>query len=177
MAQFDVTLWKTRAWDRFSRALRRGVDKRVIEPQWAIDVMAIGDLERIIDWCTSKGICVTFAKKVGGTYDPESKNVVLASRLSPARQVAFLLHECGHHLIGRKEHHERFGMGYPQTDPEIKKTFQHRVAVLEEELEAWHRGWKLAERLDLSLGRETFDDIRLECLKSYIKWSLRRASQ
>ncbi|HAN16499.1 MAG TPA: hypothetical protein DCP73_13260 [Chloroflexi bacterium] len=87
----------------------------------------------------------------------------------------YMLHECGHHLIGMKEHHQRFGMGYPQTDPAVTRTFLHRVSCLEEELEAWHRGWKLSQRIGMSLNRDNFDRVRLECIRSYIKWTLQRS--
>ena len=86
----------------------------------------------------------------------------------------YLLHECGHHLIGMKEHHERFGQGYPLgNDPAVAKTKAHKVACLEEEFEAWHRGWKLARRLGLAITRSDFDELRIECLKSYIDWAAR----
>ena len=84
-----------------------------------------------------------------------------------------LLHECGHHLIGVNDDHDRFGMGYPQSDPEITKTFHHRVSCLEEEMEAWHRGWKLAKRLNLTVDRDVFDAMRLKCIRSYIKWTVK----
>lgn len=173
MQEFDPKLWRARAWSRFRRRLLAGAPKAEMEPTWALDVLAISDLESLVSWCSSKKLKVAFVKKVGATYYPNSKEVLVSSRLSPPRQVAFLIHECGHHLIGMKEHSERFGMGYPQTDPEVTKTFHHRVSCLEEEMEAWHRGWKLAGRLGLSISREFFDEVRLECLRSYIKWSLR----
>lgn len=174
MSQFNPDLWRERAWARFSRALRRGGDELTLTMQWSADVLAIGDLAKLIDWCTSKALSVTFEKKVGGVYDASNKNIMISSRLLPRRQVILLLHECGHHLIGRKEHHGRFAMGYPQTDPEVIKTFHHRVAVLEEEMEAWHRGWNLSQRLELNLDRDTFDVVRLECIKTYMKWGLQR---
>ena len=71
-----------------------------------------------------------------------------------------------------KEHHERFGMGYPmQGDAQVVKTTHHKVACLEEEFEAWHRGWKLAKRLGLAISRREYDDLRIECLKSYVDWT------
>ena len=59
-----------------------------------------------------------------------------------------------------------------QTEPNVKRTFHHRMSCLEEEIEAWHRGWKLAVRLGLSVTREEFDVVRLDCLKSYVRWTL-----
>lgn len=173
MAEFDPELWRRRAWERFSRALRAGKPKEDLERTWAGDVLAIGDMSRLVSWCGERKIKVDFAKKVGATYYPHDKEVKVSSRLAPPRQVVYLLHECGHHLIGLKELNERYQLGYTTEDPSVKRTFPHRLAVLEEEFEAWHRGWKLVQRLGLNVDRSLFDEVRQECLKSYIKWSLR----
>ena len=173
MAAFDINLWKSRAWDRFTRRVRKGDDKTMSELQWALDLVAAEDILKVITWCESKGITVTFEKKVGGFLDWAAKHVMISSRLSPQKQLAFLLHECGHFLVGPKVKGERYIMGYIQTDPDITKTFHHRVDVLEEEMEAWHRGWSLSRRLKLAFTRESFDEARLECLKTYIKWAVK----
>ena len=177
MAAFDPDLWRKRAWARLRRAHLRGVSKKETESTYARDMYAITDLEALIGWCTSKNLTVDFVKKAAATLIPQDRTITVSSRLAPARQVVLLLHECGHHLIGMVEHHERFGMGYPQTDPEVQKTFHHRVACLEEEMEAWHRGWKLVKRLGLSVDREFYDVVRLECIRTYISWTLRPGSK
>jgi len=134
--------------------------------------MCIDKLATVVDWCNFKGLRVVFGKVCGGTYITGEKVIKLAGRASPEKQLYMLLHECGHHLIGFDGEDERFGMGYPYAeDPNVNATFHHRIACLEEEIEAWHRGWKLAKRLHLQLERQTFDKVRLECLRSYIKWA------
>jgi len=115
---------------------------------------------------------VQFGKKPGGIYNAVEKSITIAGRTAPEKQLYMLLHECGHHLIGFDKCDERFGMGYPYVnDPQINATFQHRIACLEEEIEAWHRGWRLAKRLQLDLKRDQFDKVKLECLRTYIKWA------
>lgn len=174
MSEFDFEVWKERAWDRYKRSLLSGRPAHEIEPEWAIDLLAIGDLEKLVAWCKDRKVKVLFAKKQNGTYYFASKEVVMSSRLSPRNQVIVLLHECGHHLIGDKEDHGRFAMGYPcASDPVISKTFHHRVSCLEEEIEAWNRGWRLAERLGLCVDRGLFDQYRLKCLRTYIKWTIK----
>lgn len=174
MQSFDAQLWKDRAWERYARAVHRGAKKRSQEPRWARDVIAIGCIGKVVEWCSSKKITVLFARKYGANYDPAEKKIVVSHRAGPDRQLAYLLHECGHHLIGTKVQHDRFAAGYPMVDdPSVSRTLLHRVAVLEEELEAWHRGWKLAERLELPLSKSTYDTVRLECVKSYVGWTLR----
>jgi len=177
MGKFDANLWRQRATARFNRAVaRRGVDKakrKRLDEAWTRDIAAIDDLSTVIGWCAERCIDVGFVKKPLGDYQPTFKEINISSRLAPTNQVVVLLHECGHHLVGDvQEGHARFGMGYPQSDAEVLKTMNHRVAVLEEELEAWHRGWKLAQRLCLSVPREVFDEMRLRCVKTYMQWVL-----
>ena len=178
MSKFDSQLWKERAWSRFTRAVAplRSRDKEAhsaAERKWVGDIVAIGALDRVIGWCSERCIDVNFVKKPLGTYFYGTKEIYISSRLKPYNQLVILLHECGHHLIGDAEHHDRFGLGYPQTDPEVTKTFRHRVACLEEELEAWHRAWKLSQRLELNLDRDEFDAVRLDCIRTYVHWALK----
>lgn len=174
MSAFDPKLWRKRAWDRLRRAVLRGGDKGVVETTYAADMYAISDLEALIAWCDGRKITVDFVKKASATFIPSSLTIKMSSRMSPRRQVVLLLHECGHHLIGMHDHHERFGAGYPRGgEEEWSRTFHHRVACLDEEMEAWHRGWKLVKRLGLSVDRGFYDEVRLECIRSYIQWTLR----
>ena len=174
MIGFDRQLWWDRAWARFKRCVRKGTSRKkkaAAEHQWYRDALHIDKMGAVIDWCSSKGIAVQFGKKPGGMYNAIDKTITIACRAAPEKQLYMLLHECGHHLIGFDEADERFGMGYPYVeDPQINTTFHHRVACLEEEMEAWQRGWRLSKRLHLNLEREQFDKVRLDCLRSYIKW-------
>lgn len=176
MQFFNLQVWRDLAWNRFQRGVRQGTKnapRRGLEEQWFRDAIYIDKLSKLIDWCKSRKIEVVFGKRQNGVYYPDSKEIVITSRASPEKQLYYVLHECGHHLIGIKEHHGRFNMGYPQQDnKEIRRTFHHRVSCLEEELEAWHRGFKLAQRLKLDIDKEEFDNLRLECIRSYLKWAL-----
>ena len=171
MIEFNKQLWKERAADRCDRA----ADKPRAKRQRSRDDAAIERLAVVVDWCRSKHIEVMFGKIPGGSYNAIEKTIRISCRSLPEKQLHMLLHECGHHLIGFDEADERFGMGYPYVeDPNINTTFHHRIACLEEEIEAWNRGWKLAKRLDLDLSRHDFDRVRLECLRTYVKWAAGR---
>jgi len=178
MLEFDAELWKQRTWNRLKRVSKRdSKEKRdIAERQWYRDVVHIDKMKIVVDWCASKALEVRFGKRPGAMYDISSKTILVVGRAAPEKQLYYLLHECGHHLIGNKEHHERFGLGYPfADDPVVNTTFHHRVACLEEEMEAWTRGWRLSKRLRLKLDRDDFDKVRIECLRSYIKWANGRA--
>lgn len=173
MAVFDAELWRARAQSRYEKSLDAGVGKAPANQKLAIDIVHISALRTLISWCTERGIDVNFCKYEAGMYWSENKTIKISGRLAPEKQVFFLLHECGHHLVGDKEKHERFGMGYPQLDPAIKRTFHHRCDIVDEELEAWHRGFKLAKRLRVPINKERFDKTRVTQIRTYFKWALK----
>ena len=140
------------------RAERPGRAGKIDETNWALEVLAIRDLYLLVDWCSGHKLKVSFAKKSNGEYRSCDKQIIVSTHLSPRKQVVVLLHECGHHLIDGQDIQDRFALGYSQINPEIIKTFSHRLACLEEEFEAWHRGWKLAKRLSLTVDRDYFDE-------------------
>ena len=172
---FDRDKLRSLAWDRFQRQVR-GVSRRRVargaEGQWYRDMLYIEKLAAVVDWAAGKGMSVVLSRRVSAAYDPNSKTITISGRASPERMLHYLLHECGHHLIGMEEHHERFGKGYPRAGSRgVVNGRAHRIACLEEEFEAWHRGWKLARRLDLDVDRDEFDRTRTECLRTYVAWA------
>lgn len=173
MAEFDREKWRMIAWERLRRSSKKKSKSKKVDTSWLIDLIAIDNITKIVEWCKDHGLKVEFSSKCTGIYCPNSRTIKIPSKLHFEKQVHYLLHECGHHLIDSDEHHDRFGMGYPKfNDPIIKKTFLHRVSCLEEEMEAWNRGWRLSNRLDLNVNREEFDKVRLNCIRTYIKWAL-----
>lgn len=173
MREFDPQLWQDRALGRRDRAHDKGYPARGVELEYHRNLLAISDMEATIQWCTARGVKVFFVKKQSGTYHVGLKMVTISSTFSPVNQSIILLHELGHHLIGHDADDERFGQGYPrQSIPSAHKEFRHRLACIEEEFEAWNRGWKLAKRLNLRLEREEFDLMRVKCLKSYMQWGV-----
>lgn len=181
MDVFSKDKLRTQAWQRFQRYVRKQIRRppaRGAEAQWFRDMLYIEKLDAVVMWCSSKGIQVILAKKANGVYEPDSKVVTLSCRASPEKMLHYLLHECGHHLIGMEEHHERFGKGYPRGgDPKAVNNYEHRLACLEEEMEAWTRGWRLSNRLRLEVDREEFDKTRIDCLRSYVEWTAGKRKQ
>ncbi len=174
MVAFDPELWRLRALRRHKQVLGSGK----VPPEEACrrhdrDLVAIKGLAQLLDWCEKRNIEVIFSRKQGGVYLWEDKKIKLNGRLQPEKQLHVALHECGHHLIGMKDRHERFGMGYSQDDPAITRTFHHRCDILDEEFDAWHRGRRLATRLGIELEKDRYDVTRTEMLRTYLKWALR----
>ena len=175
MVLFEPELWRARAQVRYKRALEKTKKKEKREKLLEIytrDCTHVSNIEKLINWCDSSGIKVNFCKLENGIFYPTENLIKISGRLSPESQLFCLLHECGHYLIGDREKHQRYGMGYQQQDPNIMRTFHHKCDIVEEEFEAWHRGAKLAARLNIVLDKERFDKIRTTCIRSYMKWAI-----
>ena len=173
MSKFDEKLWKQRAWDKHCKAIRSGKDPKSATLRWSEDVRYATGLRSVVGWCDARGLKVTFSRKGGGIYYPVRKEICISSQASPKTQLYLLLHECGHHLINPDNKFGRYSKGYDSSDPEVTKTVHHRLDVLEEEFEAWHRGWKLACRLKVMEPeeKEEYDKLRIKMLKSYLLWA------
>lgn len=131
---------------------------------------SIAHLSNVIAWCEGKGLKVQFVKRFAGIYEPSDMLIRICGRLEPEQQLYVLLHECGHHLVGDRQPGERYGNGWNVDDGPTKRTLVHRIDVLDEELEAWHRGLKLAKRLKIKVNQERYNLIRARYVKTYCKW-------
>ncbi len=173
MVSFDKELWEKRARKRHAK----GVGSSPPTGALSLELKAIADLGTLIGWCSERSVVVEFgniSKGTGASFDCEANIVKLSSRFIPERQLFLLLHECGHMLIGTRRKHERYGMGYnvQNISPE-NKTLRHRFDVLDEEMEAWFRGLKLAKRLKFKINKEAFHAFRLRYLKLYATWAIK----
>ena len=63
------------------------------------DLVSAKNLSLLVKWCEKRGLTVLFAKHENGTYDECTKTITIAANALPEKQVFYLIHECGHHLI------------------------------------------------------------------------------
>ena len=84
-----------------------------------------------------------------------------------------LLHECGHALI--RKNWTKFKTEFPahaEHDGDGRKeTKSLKISTLEEEFEAWKRGWKLSKRLNLRLDKDSYEKHKNKYVMTYIKWA------
>lgn len=134
---------------------------------------AIDCLEKVVAWCKKRGLSVVFNRvKTGGVI--VDSTIMVNGRQRPELQLFVLLHECGHHLVCSSPPADgRFSKGYAESRQHALRTSVHRVDILDEELEAWHRGKRLAVRLNIQLDERRWDKVRSSFLRSYAKWVLR----
>lgn len=177
MPQFEKGEALRRARIRLAR--RGATSRKWAESQHAVEYLAIENLDRVVKWAKKRGLTVELHPKIDtGRFHSLSRKVEISSRLMPEKQLIILLHELGHFLVeagGKEALLERFPNGYARISSGIPgRDVLHKIDVIAEEIEAWHRGWRLAERLGIFISRETFDTVRAEYLRSYMKWALRK---
>lgn len=97
-------------------------------------------------------------------YVADQRLIQLSWRASRQTQLYHLLHECGHHLIAKS------GARYAEGNGNTHAT-ETRIAIVAEEIEAWHRGRKLANRLGIRINRKRWAKVRKESLATYLRWA------
>ena len=121
-------------------------------------------MQRVLEWCADRGISV----EVGPTrdcYDLATRTIYIRSGQSRFATLAGLLHECGHALLDSTRA-GRWPDGYVSPRP---RGLKYSVEVLLEEVEAWHRGERLAKRLGVKLDTRRYRRIRNACLAGYAR--------
>lgn len=176
MQSFQRSAWEERAWARYERQRKSGTGPKA-RARLDEDLVAIAGIAAVASWCEKRGISITFTnRRDGGLLSPDEKMIQVNSTQTYERQLFVLLHEAGHLLIGSHSpsNLHRFRLGYPSAhDPDLNSKFVHRCAILEEEFEAWHRGRRLARKLQIAINEDRWNETKAEFLKTYIKWSLR----
>ncbi len=139
--------------------------KQLGKPSW--EAHYIDYIEQVVEWLEQRGWFVNFSWKnwSGCTYETE-RVVQVSAKASFLMQLITLLHECGHVLISNNK---RFLAGY--WAPE-KPGLRRKVTILDEELEAWHRGEKLGQRLGFDIDEKKLHRYKSQCIKHYAKWLL-----
>lgn len=170
MASFDKQQWKERARLRFEKA-RKYSKSKDIDEKYGRDLVAITGIEKVIAWCNERSLVVNFTRDSDGTFEPNDSEIEITGRGRPETQLFWLLHECGHFLIERCE--SRVAHGIIAEALNDKRSLVARVALVDEESEAWDRGKSLAERLGIHVSQERFNEFRAKALATYFKWATR----
>jgi hypothetical protein len=130
-------------------------------------------LQLIKNWCKERHILIlenpgNRAEYWSPSEDEGQAKIYLPKHASINNKLYTILHECGHHLVGLRGQLQRYGEGYTiGYDKKHAKTLRYRVEVIDEELEAWHRGLLLAKRLGVYVDVEKYKLLRDRCIKRY----------
>jgi len=129
--------------------------------------------EDIVGWATKYNVDIELGPGFEDRYEPSEKAIYINSRLGPESRYYTLLHECGHLLIDN--HWRDFDRDNPMyassCDKRVAKSKAYRVSIVAEEIEAWKRGRRLANRLGHFIDDEKFDKAISENVMTYIDWA------
>jgi hypothetical protein len=178
MPPFQRQLWEERAWARYEK--QRSKDPAA-EPKARarldVDITSSAGLDLTVSWCATRKIEVEFTnRREAGSFVSDEKKIYVNSTQTYENQLFILLHESGHLLVGSGDGttNPRFTLGYPSIyDPAVKGKFIHRCSVIEEEFEAWHRGRKLAKKLNIEINDMRWNELKSRFIKSYMRWALK----
>lgn len=136
----------------------------------ADDKKIVKQMSAVVSWANKRGITVYVSRDISYSFG----NIINIKNARSLRSMLYaLLHECGHVLVGDKD--ERFELGYRQVGGTgSRKHAPHRVAVLDEELEAWDRGRKLARRLGIKLDKRRFEIVKASHVVTYCMFVLNK---
>lgn len=101
-----------------------------------------------------------------------SKHVInLRKYQDVEKQLYVFLHEVGHVILcSRKDYQTRFELAEQRN----YGTDGYKINRVEEELEAWHEGYKFAVKHKLMFDKKKFERVKTKLIKSYFNWALGR---
>ncbi len=124
----------------------------------------------LVQWVKKKKYSVKCYTDADDRLDFETLTIHIDSRQHAENRFYTLLHECGHLLISNSC--EQFQKDHPvyasSTDTRKSRGKAYQVSLVAEEIEAWKRGRRLANRLKLHVNNEKFDKVMSECIMTYI---------
>ncbi len=129
---------------------------------------------QVIQWAETKGIDIIEDREYEDAFWSDVKQITINSKNGIETRLYSLLHECGHALVRMNKNN--FTKQYPahaevNCDKRVTSSRKYKVSVLEEEVEAWKRGLRLARRLNVQVNEEKYNKLKTKCLMSYINWA------
>lgn len=128
---------------------------------------AVRKLKKVLNWCQTRHLEVRFEIIEDNSYRAgwfdDDRTIYIHRDHDPENQLFTLLHECGHWLI--KIHTLNYHLiNFRESTP------TGRINCLENELDAWKRGWELSEKLNLNLDPKKWQRTKTESVNSYLRY-------
>lgn len=125
-------------------------------------------------------ITLVFDSGQGDRYIGEERTVYVNTCQSRENQLFSLLHELGHAQARKSE--KTFCKKYNLlAESEITgnpvRSNAYRIQLLEEEIQAWRNGERIADKLKIRLDKRTYNNYAALCVMSYVDWAARREWQ
>jgi len=126
-------------------------------------------ITRLTEFCSVHSWEVVYSNKKRNEYH---NNVITLYKNRRAEILYYIfLHEIGHAWMLECD------FTYSDRYPELVRfplryaTVTYKIAKVQEEIEAWEVGKRLAKSLGLKINESKFEKIRAECLSSYMNWA------
>jgi hypothetical protein len=130
-------------------------------------------IEILTEWANKKGYEVVIQRELVDQLSFDDKTIYIQNRQGVENQVYSLLHECGHLLVSISQ--KGFERSYPlyaySANRRTERTNKYKVSLVAEEYEAWTRGKRLAERLNIPVDKNKFDKAMVDAVMSYLRWA------
>lgn len=132
-------------------------------------------ISQLITYCDNKGWKVMFTNKTPNSdyAYPDDKLITIQNDRKAEVTFYYFLHEIGHMIMCQNK------AGYEEKYSAVFEDFHgnsqtYKIARIEEELEAWKTGLRLAKRLNLQVNRRNYEKIKSRCVTSYLSWAVKR---
>ena len=137
------------------------------------DIVHHKSIEILTEWARKRGYDVEFQKDLPDQLSFDDKTIYIHTRQGIENQVYSLLHQCGHLLvsISQKGFEKDWPMYAYAATKRQEKTDKYKVSIVAEEYEAWKRGRKLADRLNIPVNKEKYDKAMTLAIMSYLRWA------
>ena len=129
------------------------------------------DFQKLTEWLDNQGFSLKLYTDAPDEvrWHPR-KEVHINTRNGMEKRLHVFLHECGHILVCNNSY-DRSIMLSSTTDGRCTRGRAHAIARIGEEYEAWKRGERLANRLNITINAQKFDKFKTQCLMSYVNWA------
>jgi len=126
------------------------------------------------EYCNNKSWTIEYrqTKKVKSDFVAiTDKKIVVRKDRRPEITFYIMLHEIGHMMLcqNRNMYNERYNAVYGSFS---RASMTHKIKLVEEELDAWKIGFKLAKRLKLHVNQRKFESVKVRCISTYMIWAV-----
>lgn len=124
-------------------------------------------INKLIRWCNQRGYEVSIGSH-RDEVDTLQKKVRLCNRTRMNNRLYSFLHECGHIIIA--DNKKYFRKQYPIAAKNMRRnnSLLSNIETIEEEIEAWKVGERLARRLKIKLNKEKYKMYAARFIMTYV---------
>lgn len=158
-------------WVMFHREERRVMNSPILVPKIELTTTEIKkNIELLTEFCSEHSWIVKYTSKSREGYYYNGV-ITLCRERRPEILYYIFLHEIGHAWMLTCD------FAYKDKYPELARkplryaTVTYKIAKVQEEIEAWETGKRLAHSLGMRINESKYEKIRAECLASYMGWA------